>query len=557
MVFYKSHRDLLVIDSAPDSQYSLKDFHRAVHRSIEQLQDLQSRFVERLPESESLIFTAHQMILKDERFMNKMEEQILSGVSPPAAIKTIAKQYIDFFLSSPHLHIREKADDIRDLVLRILKNLEFGFNDVSALSHNRIVIACELFPSDVLGLAAEHVQGIILVSGGVTSHVSILARSLQLPLIIADTPEMLHISEGTPVFMDAVLGNIYVQPSEKIVSQFESQTQNQIEIKTLAKTMSPATFTRDGIQIHLFANINLLTDIALAQRLKAEGVGLFRTEFPFIIRTSIPSEEEQHLVYKRLFDEIPGQPVTIRTLDLGGDKLIAYSDTTTENNPELGLKSIRFSLYHQEIFHQQLRAILRASVKVERPRIMFPMISSLDEFREAKQAVFKCMEQLEKDGLPYHQSPLIGAMIEIPSVLEIIDALVSETDFLSIGTNDFIQYLLAVDRTNVKVADYYRPHHPSVLRSLSKIVNTAVNQEKELSICGEMAHDPDYIPFFLGIGVRNLSVYPTFLPLVQKEIRGLKLSGAEAYAQKLLLESTISGVQKALDGFKDCIQGRL
>ena len=305
--------------------------------------------------------------------------------------------------------------------------------------------------------------------------------------------------------------------------------------------MSPVTYTRDGARVRLLANINLLSDLAMARDLKAEGIGLYRTEFPFLIRSAVLSEEEQFNIYKRLFDEMAGKEVTIRVLDIGNDKLLAYSDTTAEANPSLGLRAMSFLFRHPDIFHQQLHAILRAAAETKSPRIMFPMISSVDDFLKARQAVYDCMADLERDNLSNHQKPLIGALIELPCVVEIIDALAAEADFLSIGTNDFIQYMLAVDRTNAKVADYYQPYHPAVVRSLARIARAARYRNKEISVCGELAHNQKYIPFLLGIGIRALSVYPKFLPSVQKTIGNLKFSDAKFYAEQLLTKNSLKG----------------
>ena len=368
-------------------------------------------------------------------------------------------------------------------------------------------------------------------------------------MIIVNEPDLLLLPEGTPIIVDAENGSINVQPSDELIAEFESAKQIKLESELSAEQMAPFTLTKDGIKIRLLANINLLNDLKLARRFKAEGVGLYRTEFPFLIRSTLPSEEEQYLIYRRLFDEMDGKDVTIRTLDLGGDKLLAYSDTKREINPDLGLRAIRFSFRHRDIFHQQLRAILRAGAKAESIRIMFPMISSLDEFGEAKEAVIDAINALENKKLPHHQHPLIGALIEIPSVLEFIDELTATADFLSIGTNDFIQYMLAVDRSNEAVAAYYCPYHPSVLRGLSKIAQAALCQNKELSICGEMAHQMEYIPFLLGIGVRILSVHPRFLPSVQKAINGFTMDDANLYANKLLAETTLKGVRNILKSY--------
>ena len=335
-----------------------------------------------------------------------------------------------------------------------------------------------------------------------------------------------------------------IQPSEEVIRQFRSQKHDPIDTEGLSQAMSPVTFTRDGIRIRLLANINLLSDLALARDLKAEGVGLYRTEFPFLVRSAVLSEEEQFNIYKRLFDEMSGREVTIRVLDIGGDKLLAYTDATAEANPALGLRAMRFLFRHHDIFHQQLRAILRAAVGAKNPRIMFPMVASVDDYQKARQAVYNCLADLERDNLSHHPKPSIGALIELPCVVEIIDALASEADFLSIGSNDFIQYMLAVDRTNDNVAQYYKPYHPAVLRSLEKIVRAVRYHNKEISICGELAHDPQYIPFLLGIGIRTLSTYPTFLPVVQKIISDLKLSDAKSYTEQLLAENSLKGTEE-------------
>jgi phosphotransferase system enzyme I (PtsP) len=548
-MFDKSYGALVSVEIDTETKYSLGEFHRAVQSTADQLNDLQYRFAQRLPESASLIFTAHLMILKDLRFAGEMEKLIENGVTPPVAIKKVAEHYVELYSSSAHAHIREKAYDVQDLAGRILRNLEHHVEEDPFLSQNRIVIAPELYPSDVLKLAGEDIKGIILVSGGITAHVSILARSLQIPMIIATEPDLLHLPEGTPIIMDAENGSICIQPSDELIDEFESAKQVKFESETSAEQLSPFTLTKDGTKIRLLANINLLSDLRLARKFKAEGVGLYRTEFPFLIRSALPSEQEQYLIYKRLFDEMDGKDVTIRTLDLGGDKLLAYSDTKGETNPDLGLRAIRFSFRHRDIFHQQIRAILRAGAEAENVRIMFPLISSLDEFGEAKEAVFDAINELENKKLPHHQHPLIGALLEIPSVVEIIDELAAAADFLSIGTNDFIQYTLAVDRSNEEVAAYYCPYHPSVLRGLSKIAQAAERQNKDLSICGEMAHQMEYIPFLVGIGLRILSVHPKFLPSVQKAINGFTIDDANLYTTRLLSETTLKGIRKILKSF--------
>jgi len=544
-VFRRSHGTLLEKDDAEeDGIYSLEDFYRAVHKTAEQLVEFQSRLAERLIESASLIFDAHFMILKDAQFINKIVKQIMEGISPPRAVKEVAGHYIRIFSSSPNTYIREKVNDMEDLAGRILKNLYNWSPDDEALCEDRIVTAGELYPSEMLKLASEDVKGVILVSGGVTSHVSILARSLKIPLIIADRPDLLNLPEGTPILLDAEIGNIYVRPSPQVIRQFENRKSSEKKTESFKAVMSPITHTQDGVRICLMANINLLSELPGARELKAEGIGLYRTEFPFLIRPTFPSEEEQFLIYRRLADEMCGQEITIRTLDVGGDKTLAYSDATGGSNPELGLRSIRFSLRFRDIFEQQLRAILRAAAETENVRIMFPMISSIDEFREARQVLSDCIAALEREKIPHHPGPAVGMMVELPSVMELIHEFAQEADFFSIGTNDFVQYLIGVDRTNEKVAEYYRPYHPSVLRSLAKIVKAVTEAGKDISVCGEMAHETEYLPFLLGIGIRKLSADPQFLPMLQKRISLMTLAEAEAHTKSLLEKSTIKEIRK-------------
>ncbi len=546
-VFRRMHAAILEDAGAPEGVYSLDDFRRAVRDASAQLMALQKGLSERLPEGASLIFMAHFMILKDPRFIGRIEALIREGAPPPEAVKTVARHYMDVFRSSPHPSIREKATDIEDLAARILKNLLRSSRADAGKTMDCIVVAGDLYPSEILKFATEEVKGIILMSGGVTSHTAILARSMKIPMVIvADHPELLNIPEGVPILLDADIGNVYIRPTDKIIRKFEARAVAGEQSALAGDSISPVTRTADGRRIRLMANINLLSELAVARDLKAEGVGLYRTEFPFLIRPTFPSEEEQVLIYKRLYDEMPDRDITIRTLDLGGDKVATYADLSGCRNPELGLRSIRFSFFNRDLFEQQIRAILRAAAGAEAARIMFPMISSLDEFREARQTVFDCIRALEKEGLPCHAAPAVGMMAELPSVLEIFDALAAEADFFAVGANDFVQYMLAVDRSDEKVGAYYLPFHPSVLRSLARIADIARRRGKEVSVCGEMAHDRTLIPFLVGVGVRSFSVDPQFLGEIQKTISGLDSAAVERFAQRLLAEDTVAGVKAAL-----------
>jgi phosphotransferase system enzyme I (PtsP) len=309
--------------------------------------------------------------------------------------------------------------------------------------------------------------------------------------------------------------------------------------------MKPVTQTADGARTLLLANINLLSDLKVARELNCDGIGLYRTEFPFIIRTTFPTEAEQVVIYRKLVESMPGKPVTFRTLDAGGDKILSYYHDIKEQNPAMGMRSIRFSLQNKAVFAEQIRAILRAGAGADL-HIMFPMISSIDEYREASEVVHESLDQLNKQGIEHHSKPKLGMMVELPAVVDLIDDFAREVDFFSIGTNDLVQFMLAVDRTNESVAGFYLPHHPAVLRVLNRIARAALAHGRELSICGDMAHETQYIPFLLGIGVRAFSVDPIYLLRTQQAITAVSIPEAEALAQSLLSASRIRDIEELL-----------
>ena len=516
-----------------------EDLECSLARTAAQLEQLQVSLGARLPEVASLIFEAHLMMLKDKTFMGKMLERIADGAPASRAIAEVSETYIKTFEASSHDYIQEKARDVEDLALRLLSNLTADAAAGETEWKGRIVIVRELLPSDILKITLEEVAGIIMVSGGLTSHVSILVRSLDVPMVIANDVNLLQVPDGSQVLLDADTGNVYVHPSEAVLAAFHGRERVRKTLKSAKSQMADRTLLQDGSSVTLLANINLLSELDLARELKAEGVGLYRTEFPFLIRQTLPSEDEQYAVYANLLKRTQGQDVTIRTLDAGGDKVLGYFDDAGEANPALGLRSTRLTLRYREVFDQQLRAILRAGAGVGSLRIMFPMISSLDEFVEARQRVFDCLADLEQElDIPIVK-PKVGMMVELPAVLEIIDDFAEEADFFSIGTNDFIQYMLAVDRTNDRVSEYYCPHHPAVLRGLKRIAEAAAQHGIDCAVCGEMAHDTRYVPFFIGIGIRRLSVDPHYLPDVQQCVMALSSERATAYAEQLLSKRLI------------------
>ena len=528
-----------------DTAHTRADFDRALALTKQQLEQMQQDIEARLSDMASLIFTAQLLMLKDQEFIDDIVQQIDGGSAPEAAIIQTVKRFVALFDALPNTYLREKRYDVRDIGIRLLENLQ-GTEAFSQHHTGKIIIAQQVLPSDILKFYSLKIKGLVLLSGGVTSHIAILARSLELPLLICEEPVLLTLPQDTRMFLDGEQGNIYVNPEEEILARFREREQALLCQQHVGDRICAETRTSDGARVSLLANINLLSDIRVALSCKAEGIGLYRTEFPFIIRSDFPSEEEQYVIYRKVVEGMPGRAVTFRTLDIGGDKVLSYYNYGKEENPFLGMRSIRFSLRHKDIFHSQLRAILRAGHGAADVKIMFPMISSVDEFLEAKQEVDLCLEGLRKEGMPCHSSPAVGMMVELPAVLEIITALADVADFFSIGTNDFVQYMLAVDRTNEKVADLYLSHHPAVLKAIHRIVSAAMDKGRDISICGLMAQDVRFLPFFVGIGVRQLSLDPHAFYNVQSALARLSVRYAEQVAQDLLRQHSLEAVAQRL-----------
>jgi len=498
----------------------------------------------RLADIASMIFSAHLLMLKDSLFSGTMLALIEGGRSAREAILTVVNQYVELFASSSNPRLREKVQDVKDLGYRLIRNLEPNAEEVPDYT-GHIVITSELLPSDMLKLSIQNAEGIVVVSGGETTHVAILARALELPMVILNDPTLLEISPTRRMLIDGDEGNIHLDPDNAILERYAQLDNTQREAATFAAHMPDTTTTSDGVRIRLLANINMLSELKVAHLLKAEGVGLYRSEFPFIVRSSFPSEEEQYRVYRRLVEDMAGKDVTFRTLDVGGDKALSYAPSRAEANPVLGLRAIRFSLRYRDIFEQQLRAMLRAGVDTTL-RIMFPLISSVDDLQDARAVVQECARQLGAEQIPHNPNPLLGAMVELPAAVEIAEELAREANFLSIGGNDLVQYILAVDRGNAQLADLYRSHHPAVLRALRRIATAAQANRCPLSFCGEMASDIKMLPFLIGIGIDTLSVDPHSIPRIHQTVRTLDSRRCKEQADHLLSLSRIRDVEAAM-----------
>jgi len=528
----------------PDAEpHTLEDFEAALGKTAEQIDRLQRQTGEELADVAVLIFSAHLLILQDDQFSGRIGKLIQTGTPAVKAISTVVNEYVEVFSKSKMPQIREKVLDVKDLGNRLTRNLlneEAGEYDY----RGQIIIAHELLPSDILKLSAENVEGFI-VSSGVTSHNAIICRSLSIPMVAVSRELADGIADDEEMLMDAEQGIIYLRPNAEVYEKYRALDEAWQALHN-ASDMKEETLTQCGERVRIYANINLLSDLNPALKFKAEGVGLYRSEFPFIVRNDFPTEEEQYVIYKKLVDQMAGRPVTFRTLDVGGDKMLSYYSNVSEANPFLGMRAIRFSLQNKDIFCQQLRAFLRAGADGD-TRIMFPLVASVDDFIAARDVVHECMDNLKDEGTPFNRDTQLGVMMELPSAVEVSDELAREADFLSIGSNDLIQYMLAVDRTNEQVSNLYLAHHPAILRAISRIVSAALRHGKDVSICGDLSADPKMLPFLLGVGLKKYSIDIMNAPELQRLVGGITISHAQATAERMLGFGRISEVESFLE----------
>lgn len=541
-----SHHESCILPDPTAAPHTVEDFATAIEKTAMQINNLQRQTGEELADVAVLIFSAHLLILEDELFTGRISDLILTGTPAVQAISTVVNEYVEVFSKSKMPLVREKVLDVKDLGNRLTRNL---LNEKASECDYReqVIIAHELLPSDILKLSAENVEGFI-VSSGVTSHNAIICRSLGIPMVAISRELAEGIADDEELLMDAEQGIIYLRPGDEVYAKYR-ELDAAWRASHSASSVKSKTLTKCGERVHIHANINLLSDLKPAKKFKAEGVGLYRSEFPFIVRNDFPTEEEQYVIYKKLVDQMKDKSVTFRTLDIGGDKMLSYYSNVHEANPFLGMRAIRFSLQNTDIFCQQLRAFLRAGANGN-TRIMFPLIASVDDFVEARSIVHECMDELEADGLPYNRDTQLGVMMELPSAVEVADELAQEADFLSIGSNDLIQYMLAVDRTNEQVSKLYLAHHPAVLRSINRIVVAALRHGKDISICGDLSADPRMLPFLVGIGLKKFSIDSINAPAVQRLVQKITLVEAQEIAENMLGFGRISEVEAFLEAQK-------
>jgi len=524
-------------------------FHKAIEVTKHQLEDVRKEALEKLGADKAAIFEAHSMVLQDPELITQVENKITDDkINAESATKDVIDGFIAIFESMDDEYMKERAADIRDVGTRILKNL-MGIEIVNLanLSDEVILVAHDLTPSDTATMNKDKVLGFITNIGGRTSHTAIMARSLEVPAIVGLHDITSRIKNGDIIVFDGDEGIGYINPSEELLKEFQDKKKKFEENKRqLSLLKEKPSITLDGRRVEIAGNIGTPKDVDGVLENGGEGIGLYRTEFLYMNRNNMPTEEEQFEAYKEVLEKMQDKPVIIRTLDIGGDKELPYLDLPKEMNPFLGYRAIRICLDQPEIFRVQLRALLRASV-YGNLKIMYPMISSVEEVRAANKILDEVKRELEAENIFYSKSFEVGIMIEIPAAAVIGDLLIKEVDFFSIGTNDLIQYTTAVDRMNEKISYLYQPFHPAILRMIKMVIDHAHNAGKWVGMCGEMAGDPKLAPVLLGLGLDEFSMSAGSILPARKVISQLSYEDMKDMATKALNLSTAEEVKEFVD----------
>jgi phosphotransferase system enzyme I (PtsI) len=507
---------------------------KALVQTRHDILEVQKKVSASMGAQEGGIFDAHLLVLEDRTLLDEVIRSIQDNkFNAEYAFHIVAEKYASALAAIEDDYLRERAADMRDVTSRILNNMMGRREEVDLrkLTEPCIVISYDLSPSTTAQMDRKTVLGFATDMGGKTSHTAIMARSLRIPAVVGLKSASNELETGQYALLDGFNGVIIVNPSEQTLFEYGQIIRKQVSLEEkLRDIQSKPAVTLDGQRVTLSANVEQAADSEQVKNCGAEGVGLFRTEFLFINRTSLPTEEQQYQAYREVAAALKPEPVIIRTLDLGGDKFMAHLDVPPEMNPFLGWRAIRYCLQEKDVFRAQLRAILRAGAHGN-VKMMFPMISGLDEVNQALAIVDECKSALRAEKIPFDDNLEIGAMIEIPSAVMVADALARRLKFFSIGTNDLIQYTLAVDRMNEKVAHLYEPTHPAILRLIKATVDAAHKHNIWTGVCGEMAGDAALTPLLLGLGVDELSATPSLVPPVKYLIRRLRANETRELAE--------------------------
>ncbi|GAB0262844.1 phosphoenolpyruvate--protein phosphotransferase [Staphylococcus pseudintermedius] len=522
----------------------VQKFNEALNNSKIELTKIRNHAEEQLGADKAAIFDAHLLVLDDPELIQPIEEKIKNeSASAPQALTEVTQNFITIFESMDNEYMKERAADIRDVAKRVLAHiLGVELPNPSIIDESVIIVAHDLTPSDTAQLNKQYVQGFVTNIGGRTSHSAIMSRSLEIPAVVGTKSISESVQQGDMVIVDGLTGDVIVNPSDDEIKAY----QHKLELffadrEALKQLRDEPSKTLDGHEVELAANIGTPNDLEGVHNNGAEGIGLYRTEFLYMGRDNMPTEDEQFEAYKKVLESMKGKRVVVRTLDIGGDKELPYLNLPEEMNPFLGYRAIRLCLDQPEIFRPQLRALLRASA-YGKLNIMFPMVATIQEFRDAKALLLEEKENLKQEGVEVSDDIELGIMVEIPATAALADVFAKEVDFFSIGTNDLIQYTMAADRMSERVSYLYQPYNPSILRLIKQVIDASHQEGKWTGMCGEMAGDETAIPLLIGLGLDEFSMSATSILKARRQIKDLSRTEMVQLADRALNCATVDEV---------------
>lgn len=534
-----------------DVDAEIAKFQNAIETSKVELTKIRNNAEKNLGADKAAIFDAHLLVLDDPELIQPIEDKIKNEqVNAPTALSDVTGQFITIFEAMDNEYMKERAADIRDVSKRVLAHiLGVELPNPSMIDESVVIIGNDLTPSDTAQLNKEFVQGFVTNIGGRTSHSAIMSRSLEIAAVVGTKSITQEVKQGDMIIVDGLTGEVIIDPTEDEVIAYQNKRERFFEDKKeLQKLRDEETTTVDGAHAELAANIGTPNDLKGVIENGAEGIGLYRTEFLYMGRDEMPTEDEQFEAYKKVLETMEDKRVVVRTLDIGGDKELPYLNLPEEMNPFLGYRAIRLCLDQPDIFRPQLRALLRASI-YGKLNIMFPMVATIKEFRDAKALLLEEKENLTNEGIEVSDDIEVGIMVEIPSTAALADVFAKEVDFFSIGTNDLIQYTMAADRMSERVSYLYQPYNPAILRLVQQVINASHNEGKWTGMCGEMAGDETAIPLLLGLGLDEFSMSATSILKARRQIKGLSKNEMEELAQKAINCATSEEVQDLVSNY--------
>ncbi|MCM8830040.1 MAG: phosphoenolpyruvate--protein phosphotransferase [Candidatus Omnitrophica bacterium] len=539
-------REYIIDKSSVDKE--IERLNEAINATELQINELKQLFEKQVGKQYSDIFLFHLTLLKDKRFKSEVENIIKEErINSESAIRKVIHRIGGIFKKDTKDFFQDKRRDILDVIERIIHNLQgYSYTGIKVFP-DEIIVARDLSPSQTVSIDKNYIRGFITAIGSETSHAAIIAKALEIPAVVGGEKIITEIKTGDTVIIDGQVGEVIIKPSKKIIKEYKKkQEELSIRKKKLLFLKDKPCETIDGKRIYLHANIELPEEVEAAKRYGAEGIGLYRTEYLYLNRNDLPTEDEHFLAYKKVAEKIGSEkPVIIRTIDIGGDKFVSALSVRKELNPFLGWRGIRFSLERKDIFETQLRAILRAAI-YGNLKVMFPMVSTIEEVKMSHRILQKVKDDLKKEKKKFKDDIEVGIMVETPSAALITDKLAEESDFFSIGSNDLIQYTLAVDRSNEKISHLYQPCHPAVIKLIMHTIENGKKKGIWTGLCGEMASIPEIACLLVGMGIDELSMAPSAIPAVKEKIRTIKYSAMERIVQEVLLFETHEKVYKYL-----------